>query len=300
MLTANNWKEYEILDSGDGAKLERWGSKPESFVVSRPDPQILWPKERPELWDKADGIYTRSKAGVNGWKFQRELPEKLEIKYENLKFWIRPTDFKHMGLFPEQAPNWDWLRATIAASIGQARRSLDTHAPKILNLFAYTGGATIACVSAGADVTHVDSARGMIEWTKENLTLNNLRESNVRFIVDDVPKFVARENRRGVRYDAIIMDPPSYGRGTKGETWKIEKMLWPLVRSCCDLLSDKPLFLLINSYSTGLDATVISNIIDSALGNRNGKITAHEIALPIAGSHKSLPAGVCGRWESGN
>ena len=293
MIIANNWKEYELLDSGDGAKLEKWGEEPNNFVLSRPDPQILWPKEKPELWDKADGVYTRNKNGGGSWKFNKRLPDRWQINYKNLKFWIRPTNFKHMGLFPEQAINWDWITEKIK-NVSQP----EVEKIKILNLFAYTGGSTIACAKAGAHVTHVDAARGIIEWAKDNLTLNNLDDKNVRFIVDDVSKFVLREKRRGVKYSAIIMDPPSYGRGRGGETWKIEKMLWPLIENCRDLLNDKPLFFLINLYTTGLSGTVISNVLGSALSGYGGTITADETTLPINRSQKILPAGISGRWSS--
>ncbi len=292
MLIANSWKEYEVLDCGDGAKLERWGTGLNSFILSRPDPQILWPKEKPELWSKADGVYTRSADGGGSWKFRKKMPDKWQINYGDLKFWVRPTDFKHMGLFPEQAANWDWMTSLIKKS----GRKIS-----VLNLFAYTGAATIAAASAGSPdasvgvhVTHVDSAKGMVEWASENAKLNGVE---ARWIVDDVLKFVEREKRRGNKYDAIIMDPPSYGRGTTGETWKIEKMLWPLVASCRDILSDQPLFFLINSYTTGLGRIVIENILDSAMGKFGGTKSSHEIALPISGSKKLLPAGISGQWQ---
>lgn len=287
MIIANNWKEYELLDCGDGAKLEKWGSGPDNFILSRPDPQILWPKEKPELWQKTDGVYMRSPSGGGSWKFKRELPERWQVKYGSLKFWVRPTDFKHMGLFPEQAANWDWITNLIKG----AGREVS-----VLNLFAYTGGATVASAMAGAKVCHVDASKGINAWAKDNVLLNNPEDKNVRYIVDDVLKFVQREARRGNKYDAIIMDPPSYGRGTNGETWKIEKMLWPLMTSCCEILSDKPLFFLINSYTTGLGATVIGNVLESAMKNYGGKTTADEIALPITDSKKVLPAGISARW----
>jgi 23S rRNA (cytosine1962-C5)-methyltransferase len=291
MIIANNWKEYEILDTGDGAKLEKWGTGPHSFILSRPDPQVIWPKEKPELWDKADGIYTRSATGGGSWNFpdpSKKPPEKWQIKYGELKLSVSPTDFKHMGLFPEQAANWDW----VAEMIKTANKEVN-----ILNLFAYTGGATVAAAKAGAKVTHVDASKGIVEWAKENLELNDLGDK-ARLIIDDVQKFVLREERRGVKYDAIIMDPPSYGRGKNGETWKIEKMLWPLIVSCKDILVNRPLFFLINSYTTGLGPTVIKNILESAMSDYGGSITSEELVLPIRGSNKVLPAGVSGRWSS--
>ena len=288
MLIANNWKEYELLDAGDGMKLERWGNEKESYILARPDPTVIWPKNQPNIWINADGTYTRSNSGGGSWKFKKELPEKWQINYKNLKFWIHPTDFKHTGLFPEQATNWDWMIELIS----RAKKPVN-----VLNLFAYTGAATVACLTAGAKVCHVDASRGIMNWAKENAELNGVGEPNVRFIIDDVLKFVEKEKRRGVRYDAIIMDPPSYGRGIKGETWKIEKMLWPLVSSCRDIINDKPLFFIINSYTTGLGATVIKNVLDSAMTNLDGSTEAEEIALPINKSTRLLPAGVCGRWQ---
>ncbi len=296
MLIADNWKEYEILDSGDGAKLEKWGKEPNSFILSRPDPQVLWPKEKPGLWSKADGTYTRTKASGK-WDFIKQLPGRSQINCDlpgqgNLKFWIKPTDFKHMGLFPEQVVNWTWMTEQIKNA--KSKEQNYSSKIKILNLFAYTGGATIACAKAGADVTHVDASKGMVDWASENAKLNNVE---AKWIVDDVSKFVLREKRRGAKYDAVIMDPPSYGKGTKGETWKIEKMLWPLVKNSTDLLENEPLFFLINSYTSGLGPTVIGNILNSALGNYNGTITTNEITLPISGSQKLLGAGVSGRWQ---
>lgn len=292
MLIANNWKEYEILDCGDGAKLEKWGKGPDSYILSRPDPQILWPKERPELWDKADGEYTRSNTGGGSWKMNKDLPDRWQISYNDLKFWVRPTDFKHMGLFPEQSVNWDWMAEKIK---NEKLKIKNRDEINVLNLFAYTGGATVAAAKAGAKVCHVDASKGMVDWAKDNLELNGL-SGHVRLIVDDVQKFVLREQKRGIKYDAIIMDPPSYGRGKTGETWKIEKMLWPLVTSCRELLSEKPLFFLLNSYTTGLGSIVIKNILGSAMETQRGTIMSEEIALPITNSGKLLPAGVSGRW----
>lgn len=289
MLIANNWKEYKILDAGEGSKLERWGANKESYLLDRPDPQILWPKEKPEIWNKADGVYIRDAKGKGGWQFpdpSRVPPEKWQILYGDLKFWISPTSFKHTGLFPEQAVNWDWMAEKIKGRGASVR---------VLNLFAYTGAATVACAKAGAEVTHVDAAKGMVDSASDNAKLNGI---DARWIVDDVVKFVEREARRGAKYDGIVMDPPSYGRGKTGETWKIEKMLWPLVESTAKILSDKPLFFILNSYTTGLGSTVIKNILESATKGRAGEITADEICLPIEDSQKLLPAGVTGRWSA--
>lgn len=288
MLTPQNWKEYELIDTGDGMKLERWGT----FVLARPDPQALWPKERPELWNTAVGVYTRSPTGGGSWKFKKDLPERWKVSYGNLNFLVRPTDFKHTGLFPEQAVNWDWLSEIIRESCLVNRES-----PRILNLFAYTGAATVACAAAGTKVTHVDASKGIVTWARENLEASGLGDKEVRWIIDDVFKFVQREAKRGVKYDGIIMDPPSYGRGTKGETWKIEKMLWPLVQECTKTLSDNPLFFLINSYTSGLPATVIGNVLESGMKKYVGNIETHELGLKGSATGKILPAGVTARWQ---
>ncbi|MBI3631879.1 MAG: class I SAM-dependent methyltransferase [Candidatus Vogelbacteria bacterium] len=287
MLISKNWKEYEVLDAGDGAKLERWGYGATSFILSRPDPQLIWPKKYPQLWTRADGVYTRNETGSGKWKFSKDLPTRWHINYRDLKFWVSPTDFKHTGIFPEQAVNWDWIRH----QIGSAGRKIN-----MLNLFAYTGGATIAALSAGASVCHVDASAGMIDWTKENAKLNGLEHASVRYIFDDAIKFVEKEKRRGVKYDAVIMDPPSYGRGTRGQVWKIEKMLWPLIESCKEVLSSEPIFFLISTYTTGLGITVMKNILESSLGSLNGDITSDEIAIPIRDSDFLLPAGITTRW----
>lgn len=298
MLVANRWSEYEILDTGDGEKLERWGGKEKGFILARPDPQIIWPKEKGELWKNADASYIRDEKGHGKWKTNKTLPEKWIISYpledlgENkLKLWLKPTEFKHTGIFPEQGPNWDWLTAKIKkAKVGQELN--------ILNLFAYTGAATVAMTYAGAKVCHVDASKGVINWARENLILNNLDKKPVRLIVDDTLKFVERERRRGAKYDAVIMDPPSFGRGSKRETWKIENDLWPLVKNCLNILSDNPIFFVINSYTSGLSSQVMVNILDSALGKRGGKIKAEDLALPISESSKLLPAGGTVRWEN--
>ena len=283
MFIANDWKDYEVLDTGDGEKLERWGR----VILSRPDPQAIWPKQAPEKWARADAIYHRSARGGGEWEFLKNLPEKWTVRYRDLQFYVHPTSFKHTGLFPEQAVNWDWMRGQIATRGGHA---------KILNLFGYTGGATLACARAGAVVTHVDAAKGMVQWAGENRRLSDLPEENVRWIVDDALKFVAREERRGNFYDGILMDPPSYGRGPKGEIWKLEDELYGLVKACTGVLSEKPLFVLVNSYTTGLQPAVLSNILKMTVGKqRGGSVEAEEVALPVT-SGGVLPCGATGRW----
>ena len=280
MYTADNWKDYEVLDTAHGEKLERWGN----VLLRRPDPQVIWKKEgNPALWKKADGFYHRSKSGGGSWEFSKKLPDRWQISYGKLKFFVRPTGFKHTGLFPEQAVNWDYIGKKIS---GETRKK------NVLNLFAYTGGATLAAAAAGADVVHVDASKGMVSWAKENLELSGLRDRYVRFIVDDCEKFVAREIKRGHFYDGIIMDPPSYGRGPGGEMWKLEDKIYDLVKLCSNLLSDNPLFFIINSYTTGLAPTVIKNIISLAL---SGKAEAEEIGLPVTSSGIFLPCGATGR-----
>lgn len=280
MYTADNWKDYEVLDTAHGEKLERWGN----VLLRRPDPQVIWKKEgNPALWKKADGFYHRSKSGGGSWEFSKKLPDRWQISYGKLKFFVRPTGFKHTGLFPEQAVNWDYIGKKIS---GETRKI------NVLNLFAYTGGATLAAAAAGADVVHVDASKGMVSWAKENLELSGLRDRYVRFIVDDCEKFVAREIKRGHFYDGIIMDPPSYGRGPGGEMWKMEDKIYDLVKLCSNLLSDNPLFFIINSYTTGLAPTVIKNIISFAL---SGKAEAEEIGLPVTSSGIFLPCGATGR-----
>ena len=280
MYTADNWKDYEVLDTAHGEKLERWGN----VLLRRPDPQVIWKKEgNPALWKKADGFYHRSKSGGGSWEFSKKLPDRWQISYGKLKFFVRPTGFKHTGLFPEQAVNWDYIGKKIS---GETRKI------NVLNLFAYTGGATLAVAAAGADVVHVDASKGMVSWAKENLELSGLRDRYVRFIVDDCEKFVAREIKRGHFYDGIIMDPPSYGRGPGGEMWKMEDKIYDLVKLFSNLLSDNPLFFIINSYTTGLAPTVIKNIISLAL---SGKAEAEEIGLPVTSSGIFLPCGATGR-----
>jgi len=286
MILAQGWKEYEVLDAGEGEKLERWGK----FTLRRPDPQVILPSQKPELWKKVDAHYHRSKSGGGSWEFFGKLPEKWAISYENLKFYIQPTGFKHTGLFPEQAANWDWM----IEKIKSAGRPI-----RVLNLFAYTGGATVACAYAGAEVCHIDASKGMVARAKENLELSSLSDKKVRLIVDDVFKFVEREKRRGSKYEAIIMDPPSYGRGANGEVWNIENSLYSLIQNCIQILSDKPLFFLVNSYTTGLSADVISNMLKITLGKKNkGRIYGDELGIPIANSDVILPCGNFARWEN--
>jgi 23S rRNA (cytosine1962-C5)-methyltransferase len=286
-LVAKDWRDYELLDAGGGERLERWGA----HTLRRPDPQVLWPRAAGAAdWDRADARYHRSASGGGRWQFARALPERWVVRYEQLAFYVRPTGFKHTGLFPEQAVNWAWMGERIRA----AGRPIS-----VLNLFAYTGAATVAAAAAGASVCHVDSAKGMVAWAKENAALSGLADRPVRFLVDDVLKFVQRERRRGHTYDAIVMDPPSYGRGTSGETWKIEKALVPLVTACVEVLSPSPLFFLINSYTTGLSPTVLANVLATTAGaRRGGETSSGEVALPIAASRLLLPCGIFARWEA--
>ncbi len=283
MFIANEWMDFEVMDTGAGEKLERWGN----YVLARPDPQVIWPRSEPKLWKSAQAHYVRSSEGGGAWEFHQQLPDRWTIGYKGLRFYVRPTGFKHTGLFPEQAVNWDAMRSLVARR-GQAR---------VLNLFAYTGGATLACAAAGAQVTHVDAAKGMVNWAKENRALSNIPEAACRFIVEDALGFVKREIRRGNTYDGIVMDPPSYGRGPTGEVWKLENELYSLVSTCADVLSDKPLFVYINSYTTGFQASVLDNILRMTVGSRyGGKINAQEVCLPVTGGG-ILPCGCTGRWE---
>ena len=287
MNIAKNWKDYKIIDMADGQKLEQWGN----IVLSRPDPQIVWKnKSYPEEWKKANAVYSRSKTGGGSWEYKKKIPAAWQIKYKDLTFNIKPMGFKHTGLFPEQAVNWDWMRNKIK----NAKREI-----KVLNLFAYTGGATVACLAEGASVCHVDSSKGMVTWAKENVTSSGLADKKIRYIVDDVVKFVNREIRRGNKYDAIIMDPPSYGRGTNGEVWQFENNIYDLVELCTKVLSDKPLFFLINSYTTGISSTVLANILNLTVTKKyKGKVESGEIGLPMEKSSLVLPAGIFGRWEN--
>lgn len=280
MYLADAWQDYEILDAGNGNKLERWGQ----VRLLRPDPQAVWPMQEPR---SVDARYIRSASGGGHWEYAKALPDSWTIQYRDLTFQVRPTGFKHTGLFPEQAVNWDWMRGLVKKAPKPFRA---------LNLFAYTGGATCALAAAGAEVVHVDAAKGMVAWAKENLALCGLGDKPVRFIVDDVMKFVLREQRRGRQYEGILMDPPSYGRGPGGEMWKIEENLYPLVAECCKLLSPEARFFLINSYTTGLAPTVLSNVLQAALPGRGGRIEAGEVGLPISRGTLVLPCGASGRW----
>lgn len=289
MRLANEWKDYKILDMADGQKLERWGD----VVLSRPDPQIIWKsKNFPSKWKEINAEYHRSKTGGGAWEFKKKMPKQWQVKYKKLIFNIKPMGFKHTGLFPEQAVNWDWMIEKIQ------KEKKNKKEVKVLNLFAYTGGATVACLSAGASVCHVDSSKGMTTWAKENVISSGLQERPVRFIIDDVVKFVNREIRRGNKYDAIIMDPPSYGRGAKGEVWQFENNIYDLVELCSKVLSDDPLFFLINSYTTGISSQVLKNILNMVISKKyRGEIDAGEIGLPMENSKLILPCGIYGRWE---
>lgn len=284
MWLADSWKDYEVIDCSKGEKLERWGD----YILVRPDPQVIWDTPRKEKgWHKMNAHYHRSKKGGGEWEFF-DLPQQWSIHYRNLTFQLKPFSFKHTGLFPEQAANWDWFSELIK----KAGRPV-----KVLNLFAYTGGATITAAAAGASVTHVDASKGMVTWAKENAASSGLADAPIRWIVDDCVKFVEREIRRGNHYDAIIMDPPSYGRGPKGEIWKIEESIHPLVKLCAQLLVDRPLFFLINSYTTGLQPAVLSYLIGTELKRFPGKVTADEIGLPVSSNGLTLPCGASGRFE---
>lgn len=289
MRLASEWKDYKILDMADGQKLERWGE----VVLSRPDPQIIWKsKSFPSKWKEINAEYHRSKTGGGAWEFKKKMPKQWQVKYKKLIFNIKPMGFKHTGLFPEQAVNWDWMIEKIQ------KEKKNKKEVKVLNLFAYTGGATVACLSAGASVCHVDSSKGMTTWAKENVISSGLQDRPVRFIIDDVVKFVNREIRRGNKYDAIIMDPPSYGRGAKGEVWQFENNIYDLVELCSNVLSDDPLFFLINSYTTGISSQVLKNILNMVIDKKyRGEIDSGEIGLPMENSKLILPCGIYGRWE---
>ena len=294
MKVANNWKDYEILDMANGEKLERWNN----IYLVRPDPQIIWnDKQYPEKWKQANARYNRSSTGGGHWDYKKRLPDSWQIKYKNLTFNIKPMGFKHTGIFPEQAVNWDWMMDKIQNEIKTTNREV-----KVLNLFAYTGGATVACLYAGASVCHVDSSKGMVAWAKENVASSRLQERPVRYIVDDAVKFVQREIRRGNKYDAIIMDPPSYGRGANGEVWKFEENLPMLIEICMQVLSDNPLFFLINSYTTGTSSMVLENLLKMNMRKKYGKraevgiFENGEIGLPMTDSDFILPCGIYSKW----
>ena len=287
MKIASNWKDYEILDMANGEKLERWGN----VTLVRPDPQIIWKqKSFPNKWKEINAVYNRSKTGGGSWNYKKQMPKAWQIKYKNLTFNIKPMGFKHTGLFPEQAVNWDWMINKIENEKKHKKEI------KVLNLFAYTGGATVACLSAGASVCHVDSSKGMVSWAKENVISSKLADRKVRYIIDDVVKFVQREIRRGNKYDAIIMDPPSYGRGAKGEVWQFENNIYDLVELCTQVLSDDPLFFLINSYTTGISAKVLENMLRLEI-KKKGTLSSGEIGLPMKNSEIVLPCGIYARWE---
>lgn len=284
---AKNWEEYQLLDTGDKDKLERW----KDVVLIRPDPQSIWHKEKEYLWKNYDGKYTRSDKGGGSWSFRKPLSEYWTINYKELKFKVSPTNFKHTGIFPEQAINWDFIYDKIKNSNREV---------KVLNLFAYTGCATMMASFAGAsEVVHVDASKGMVSWAKENMELNNLQDHTIRFIVDDCLKFIEREIRRDHHYDIIIMDPPSYGRGPNNELWKLEDQLEILISQASKLLSDNPLAFLVNGYTTGFSSVVIENLIKRHVLSKypDGKVYSVELALPICDSNLLLPAGVTGRFE---
>lgn len=288
MRLSNDWKDFELIDAGNGEKLENWNG----VILRRPDPQAIWPVENiDEIWKNPDGFYHRSHKGGGSWDFKRKLKDFWCVNYKDLTFKVSPTNFKHTGLFPEQAANWDFA----IEKIKKANRPI-----KVLNLFAYTGGATMACSYAGAtEVVHVDAAKGMVEWAKENMKLSKLENNKIRFIVDDCIKFVEREIRRGNKYDVIIMDPPSYGRGPNGEKWKFEENIYNLINLCIKVLSDKPLFFLINSYTTGISSSVLENILKLKLVPLYpaGIVDSGEIGLPITKNNMVLPCGIYGRWQ---
>ena len=284
MWIAENWKDYELLDCGDGEKLERWGRQ----ILVRPDPQAIWEApRRSSAWQNPDARYLRSNTGGGHWE-RRKLPEQWTVQYGELTFNVKPMNFKHTGLFPEQAVNWDF----VMEKIRRAGRPI-----QVLNLFAYTGGATVACAAAGASVCHVDAAKGMVAWAKENARSSGLADAPIRWIVDDCAKFVEREIRRGRRYDAIIMDPPSYGRGPSGEVWKPEQNLYPFVKLCAGVLSDDPLFVILNSYTTGLAPSVLGYILNLLVsGTYGGHTECAELGLPVTETGMALPCGATGRW----
>ena len=294
MWIADRWKDYCVIDCSSGEKLEHWGP----YTLVRPDPQVIWDTPKTNKgWKKMNGHYHRSAKGGGEWEFF-DLPQEWTIHYElpigkELTFHLKPFSFKHTGLFPEQAANWDWFSKKIA----DAKEKNPDREIKVLNLFAYTGGATLAAAAAGASVTHVDASKGMVTWAKENAISSGLGEAPIRWLVDDCVKFVEREIRRGNHYDAIIMDPPSYGRGPKGEIWKIEESVYPLVQLCTQLLTKQPLFFLINSYTTGLQPAVLTYMISTALKDFNGTVSAEEIGLPVTSNGLVLPCGASGRFE---
>ena len=289
MWIADNWKDYEVIDTSSGEKLERWGD----YILVRPDPQVIWQTPHGDKrWKNPNGHYHRSNKGGGEWEFNK-LPEQWEIGYRDLTFCLKPFAFKHTGIFPEQAANWDWFSSIIK----KAKEENPDRQIKVLNMFAYTGGATLSAAAAGASVTHVDASKGMVGWAKENAQKSGLADAPIRWLVDDCVKFTEREIRRGNKYDAIIMDPPSYGRGPKGEIWKIEDAIFPLVELTTQILADKPLFYLINSYTTGLQPAVLSYMMNTAIVTKfGGRVEAGEIGLPVSGNGLVLPCGASGRY----
>ena len=289
MWTAEKWKDYEILDTSGGEKLERWGK----YLLIRPDPQVIWHTQKLDAgWKRPDAHYHRSAKGGGSWEFF-SLPETWSVHYGELTFQLKPFRFKHTGLFPEQAVNWDWC----SERIRKEKKERYAGRPfRVLNLFAYTGGATLAAASAGAAVTHVDASKGMVTWAHENAVVSGLQDAPVRWLVDDCMKFVEREIRRGNTYEAIIMDPPSYGRGPRGELWKMEENIFGFLEKTVKLLSDHPSFFLINSYTTGLAPAVLSYMLNTVLKDRGGHAEASEIGLPVRASGLILPCGSTGRW----
>ena len=284
MWLADKWKDYQVIDTSSGEKLEKWGD----YILLRPDPQVIWktPKKNP-MWKRINAHYHRSSKGGGEWEFF-DLPDEWTISYRDLRFRLKPFSFKHTGLFPEQAVNWDWM----SDRIKNAGRPV-----KALNLFAYTGGATLAMAAAGAAVTHVDASKGMVAWAKENAQASHLEDKPIRWLVDDCKKFVEREIRRGNHYDAILMDPPSYGRGPKGEIWKMEDSIYEFLELSAQLLSDRPLFFVINSYTTGLAPAVLKYLLSTVLKDKDGVVQADEIGLPVRETSLVLPCGACGRWS---
>ncbi|MBO7289153.1 MAG: class I SAM-dependent methyltransferase [Clostridia bacterium] len=285
MLIADKWTDYNLIDASDGLKLEKWGD----YYLSRPDPQAIWSYKREKnLWNNAHAEYHRSKSGGGSWEYRKKLPEAWQVKYSELIFNVKPMGFKHTGLFPEQAVNWDF----IIDKISSAQREI-----KVLNLFAYTGGATVASAYAGAKTVHVDASKGMVNWAKENAASSGLSNAPIRYIVDDCVKFVEREIRRGNKYDGIIMDPPTYGRGPKGELWRFEDELFNLVKKCNELMSDNPLFFIVNSYTSGISHIVVSNVLSYIIKNSHGgTVTSDELGLKMSSNGLVLPCGYTTRW----
>lgn len=284
ILRADSWQDYEILETGDGMKKERWAD----LTLVRPDPQVIWPRSS-RSWGEVDGLYRRDPKGGGRWDFRKRLPDHWTVRYGDLTFKIRPTNFKHTGLFPEQAVNWDWIKTRIKGHRGEFR---------LLNLFGYTGAASVAAAAAGAAVTHVDAAKGMVQWCRENAALSGLESAPIRYLVDDCLKFVERERRRGNTYEGIVMDPPSFGRGKGGEIWKLEDHLWPLLQKSSALLSEHASFFLLNTYTTGLSSTIMGNMLSMVMGTRKGGFSVGEVGLPVTTGKLILPCGSFARWEN--